>query len=69
MASAPDQFDPADETGLLINGYFQISAAGDAPKTGRKATSDIARDENSVIVSKKEFEAFEALREEILAVL
>lgn len=55
--------------GLAGQGYFQISSSGDSPAKGRRANVDVAKDENSVIVTSKTFKEFEALRDEILAAM
>ena len=55
--------------GFAGQGYFQISAAGDTPVKSQKANAKVAADENAVIVTKKMYPNFEALRDEIIAAL
>lgn len=52
---------------LVRQGYFQIAAGGDVSASGRKASANLAKDENTVLVNKKQFPQFEALRDEIMA--
>lgn len=52
---------------LVKQGYFQIASGGDVSVSGRKANVALAKDENTVLVNKKQFPQFEALRDSILA--
>lgn len=54
---------------LMKQGYFQIASGGDVSVKGRKASAAVDNDENSVLVNKKQYPVFEALRDEILSAL
>ena len=57
--------------GALINGYFALTLAGGVEKQSRlgSATTDAAKDENAVIVTKAQIPRFEELRAAIEAAM
>lgn len=57
--------------GVIVNGFIQFTIAGGVERRSRfgKQTSDAARDENSVVFTRKRQPAFEQLRSEIEAAM
>lgn len=52
--------------GMTRQGYFQISAAGDSSAQGRRASSALAKDENTILVNRKQFPEFQAVADQIV---
>jgi hypothetical protein len=57
--------------GALVNGYIAFTVPGGKEKQSRfgSATTDASKDENAVIVTKKQGEAFLVLREAVEAAM